>query len=82
MLEENSENTLSELLSDKPIDIFINNSGVGNSNQRFGMVSSKPWIGVLKVNLIAPLTLTQSIIENIKKGSDKKYIFLALSSVP
>ena len=68
LLEENSENILSDLLSDKPIDIFINNAGVGNSNQRFGVVSSKPWLDVLKVNLIAPLTLTQSIIENIKKG--------------
>ena len=77
LLGENSENTLSDLLSDKPIDIFINNAGVGNSNQRFGVVSSKPWLEVLKVNLIAPLTATQSIIENIKKGSDKKIYFLS-----
>ena len=77
LLGENSENTLSDLLSDKPIDIFINNAGVGNSNQRFGVVSSKPWVEVLKVNLIAPLTVTQSIIENIKKGSDKKIYFLS-----
>ena len=77
LLGENSENALSDLLSDKPIDIFINNAGVGNSNQRFGVVSSKPWVEVLRVNLIAPLTVTQSIIENIKKGSDKKIYFLS-----
>ena len=77
LLGENSENTLSDLLSDKPIDIFINNAGVGISNQRFGVVSSQPWVEVLKVNLIAPLTVTQSIIENIKKGSDKKIYFLS-----
>ena len=77
LLEENSENTLSDLISDKPVDIFINNAGVGNSNQRFGVVSSKPWLEVLKVNLIAPLTVTQSIIENIKKGSEKKIYFLS-----
>ena len=74
LLGENSENALSDLLSDKPIDIFINNAGVGNSNQRFGVVSSKPWVEVLKVNLIAPITVTQSIIENIKKSSDKKIV--------
>ena len=28
LLGENSENTLSDLLSDKPIDIFINNAGL------------------------------------------------------
>ena len=77
LLGENSENTLSDLLSDKPIDIFINNAGVGSSIQRFGVVSLKPWLEVLKVNLIAPLTVTQSIIENIKKGSDKKIYFLS-----
>jgi NAD(P)-dependent dehydrogenase (short-subunit alcohol dehydrogenase family) len=77
LLGENSENTLSDLLSDKPIDIFINNAGVGNSNQRFGVVLSQPWVEVLKVNLIAPLTVTQAIIENIKKGSDKKIYFLS-----
>ena len=77
LLEKKSENILSDLLSDKPIDIFINNAGVGNSNQRFGVVSSKPWLDVLKVNLIVPLTLTQSIIENIKKGSEKKIYFLS-----
>ncbi|MDC3169967.1 SDR family oxidoreductase [Paracoccaceae bacterium] len=77
LLEEYSVSTLSDLLSDQPIDIFINNAGVGNSNQRFGVVSSKPWVEVLKVNLIAPLTVTQSIIENIEKGSDKKIYFLS-----
>ena len=77
LLMENSENTLTELLSAQPIDIVINNAGVGSSNQRFGVVSSKPWLEVLKVNLIAPLAVTQSVIENIKKGSDKKIYFLS-----
>ena len=77
MLKENPENTLSDLLSDKLIDIFINNAGVGNSNQRFGAVSSIPWVEVLKVNLIAPLMITQSIIKNIKRSSAKKIYFLS-----
>ena len=77
LLKENSGNTLSDLLSDKPIDILINNAGVGNSNQQFGSVSSKPWVELLKVNLIAPLMITQSIIENVKKSSGKKIYFLS-----
>ena len=77
LVKENSENTLSDLLSDKPIDILINNAGVGNSNQHFGSVSSKAWVEVLKVNLIAPLMITQSIIENVKKSSAKKIYFLS-----
>ena len=77
LLKENSGKTLSDLLSDKPIDILINNAGVGSSNQNFDVVSSKPWLEVLKVNLIAPLMITQSIIENIKKSSAKKIYFLS-----
>ena len=77
LLKENTEKTLSDLLSDKPIDILINNAGVGSSNQNFDVVSSKPWLEVLKVNLIAPLMITQSIIENIKKSSAKKIYFLS-----
>ena len=77
LLKENSEKTLSDLLSDKPIDILINNAGVGSSNQNFDFVSSKPWLDVLKVNLIAPLMITQSIIENVKKSSAKKIYFLS-----
>ena len=77
LLKENSGNRLSDLFSDKPIDILINNAGVGNSNQQFGSISSKPWLDVLKVNLIAPLMITQSIIENVKKSSGKKIYFLS-----
>ena len=60
-----------------PIDILINNAGVGSSNQHFEAVSSKPWLEVLKVNLIAPLIITQSLIENVKKSSSKKIYFLS-----
>ena len=77
LLKENLEKPLSDLLSDKPIDILINNAGVGSSNQNFDVVSSKPWLEVLKVNLIAPLMITQSIIENVKKSSAKKIYFLS-----
>ena len=78
LLEENSENTLSNLLSDKPIDVFINNAGImGRSEQNFNSVSAEPWLEVLKVNLISPLLITQSIIDNIKKGFDKKIYFLS-----
>ena len=78
LLEENSENILSNLLSDKPVDIFINNAGMmGSSAQNFNAVSAEPWLEVLKVNLIAPLLITQSIIDNVKKGFDKKIYFLS-----
>ena len=78
LLEKNREDTLSTLLSDRPIDIFINNAGMmGSSKQNFKEVSAIPWLEVLQVNLIAPLLITQSIIDNVKKGFDKKIYFLS-----
>ena len=77
LLKESVGYTLENFLGDRPIDIVINNAGVGSTNQHFEAVSPKPWLEVLKVNLIAPLIITQSIINNVKKGSDKKIYFLS-----
>ena len=77
LLKEKAGSTLASFLGDRPIDILINNAGVGSTNQHFEAVSPKPWLEVLKVNLIAPLMVTQSIIDNVKKGVDKKIYFLS-----
>ena len=77
LLKENGAETLANQLNGTPIDILINNAGVGSSSQHFEAVSSKPWLEVLKVNLIAPLIITQSLIENVKKSSAKKIYFLS-----
>ena len=77
LLAENGADTLANQLNGMPIDILINNAGVGSSNQHFEAVSSKPWLEVLKVNLIAPLIITQSLFENVKKSSARKIYFLS-----
>ena len=77
LIKESAGDTIANLIGDRPIDILINNAGVGSTNQHFEAVSPKPWLEVLKVNLIAPLMITQSIINNVKKGSDKKIYFLS-----
>ena len=78
LLDKKSPNILSNFLANKPIDLFINNAGViGESAQHFKSVSLNPWIEVLKVNLIAPLLITQSIIKNIEKSSEKRIYILS-----
>ena len=67
----------SDQLGDIPIDIFINNAGVyGPRNSMFNNVDEKNWIPVLRINTIAPLILTQLIIENLRKSSVKKLIYI------
>ena len=78
LLDKDSPNILSNFLGDETIDLFINNAGViGHSAQHFKSVSLNHWIEVLKVNLIAPLLITQTIIKNIEKSSERKIYFIS-----
>ena len=78
LLDKDSPNILSNFLGDETIDLFINNAGViGHSAQHFKSVSLNHWLEVLKINLIAPLLITQSIIKNIEKSSERKIYFIS-----
>ena len=78
LLDKESPNILSKFLRNEPIDLFINNAGViGHSAQHFKSVSLNHWIDVLKVNLISPLLITQSIIKNVEKSSEGKIYFIS-----
>ena len=64
-------------LENTPIDIFINNAGVyGPRDSVFNNVDEENWLPVLRVNAIAPMLLTQLIIENLKLGQDKKLLYI------
>lgn len=64
-------------LQGEPIDIFINNAGVyGPRKAQFGQVDGQQWLDVLQVNSVAPLLLTQCLIENLRAGSVKKLVYI------
>ncbi|NKB34927.1 MAG: SDR family NAD(P)-dependent oxidoreductase [Pseudomonadales bacterium] len=64
-------------LGDTAVDIFINNAGVyGPRDSVFGNVDENNWLPVLRVNSIAPMLLTQGIIDNLRKGQDKKLLYV------
>lgn len=72
-----SLNSFARNLGDSPIDIFINNAGVyGPRNSSFGNVDEENWLHAIKVNAIAPILMTQLIINNIRSGADKKLIYI------
>lgn len=79
-LDVSSDKSLEDFpnqLRDMPIDIFINNAGVyGPRDSTFNNVDEENWIPVLRINAIAPLILTQLIIENLRKSSVKKLIYI------
>ena len=64
-------------LGDRPVDIFINNAGVyGPRDSSFGNVDEANWIPVLRINALAPLLLTQLIVENLRRGQSKKLLYV------
>ena len=59
------------------VDIFINNAGIyGPRASRFGEVTEQDWLAVFQVNTIAPLLLTQRLLENFRLGSDHKLAYI------
>ena len=64
-------------LGDEAIDVFINNAGVyGPRSAGFGQVSEQDWLPVLRVNTIAPLILTQLLVDNFRRGQAGKLVYV------
>ncbi len=78
LFSDDSINKLSEILSDTPIDLFVNNAGMmGVRNLKLGEVSGGSWEEVFRVNTIAPVLLVQNLLKNICLGHEKKMIFIS-----
>lgn len=73
---ESMEN-LPRQLQGEAIDIFVNNAGVyGPRDAEFGKLDGRAWAAVLQINSIAPMLLTQFLIGNLRKGKDKKLVYI------
>ena len=74
---DSSMEEFSQRLGDQPIDVFINNAGVyGPRDSVFGKVDEANWLSVLRINALAPLFLTQLLIENFRRGELKKLLYI------
>ncbi|MGR2948258.1 SDR family oxidoreductase [Vibrio vulnificus] len=66
---------LTDTFKDKAIDVLIHNAGVsGDICENLGGMDQQGWIDVLKVNTIAPMLITQALLNNILAGEDKTII--------
>ncbi len=65
---------LSETLKGEPIDILFNNAGVsGPKKQDFGETDPTEWLEVLRVNVVAPLKVSEALVDQVA-GSRRKII--------
>ena len=59
------------------IDIFINNAGVyGPRDVEVGKMDGSEWSTVFRINAIAPLLVTQALMQNLRAGQDKVLAYI------
>ena len=69
---------LKHSLTGEPIDILINNAGVyGPRDFSFGQITQDQWLDTIKVNTVAPLLLTQLLVDNLAASDEKKLIMVS-----
>jgi NAD(P)-dependent dehydrogenase (short-subunit alcohol dehydrogenase family) len=59
-------------LRNEAIDILVNNAGIyGSDKNKFGQVDVDSWINTFQINSIAPLKVSEALIENLRMGEKK-----------
>jgi NAD(P)-dependent dehydrogenase (short-subunit alcohol dehydrogenase family) len=67
--------SLKAALGGRPIDVLINNAGVGGPrNEPKGAIDFDAWVETLKTNSIAPMVVSLALHDNLKAGKLKKLV--------
>ena len=62
-------------LAGAPIDLLINNAGVGSPRgQKLGALDYAAWARVLDVNTLGPMRVTEAFIDHLATGGGKKVV--------
>ncbi|WP_422449505.1 MULTISPECIES: SDR family oxidoreductase [unclassified Endozoicomonas] len=63
---------------EEPIDILINNAGIyGPFGLSYDEVTVDSWMEVLRVNSVAPMMVTQALVEKVAQSHEKKIIMMS-----
>ena len=66
---------LKTALNGNPVDILINNAGVGGPrNEPRGSIDFEGWVETLKTNSIAPMLVSLALHDNLKSSNLKKLV--------
>jgi NAD(P)-dependent dehydrogenase (short-subunit alcohol dehydrogenase family) len=68
-------------LQGKPIDVLLNNAGIGGPrDQTVGNIDYKTWMHVLDVNTLGPMRVAEAFVDNVER-SDRKLIVTITSGM-
>jgi NAD(P)-dependent dehydrogenase (short-subunit alcohol dehydrogenase family) len=63
---------LAKALKGTAIDVLLNNAGMLTGYESFGDTDAESWLQTLHVNSIAPLKLTEALVEHVAASEQKK----------
>jgi NAD(P)-dependent dehydrogenase (short-subunit alcohol dehydrogenase family) len=63
---------LAKALKGTAIDVLLNNAGMLTGYESFGATDTESWLKTLHVNSIAPLKLTEALVEHVAASQQKK----------
>lgn len=82
--DSTSITALAARLTGQAIDVLINNAGIysgtgikDDQSQSFGTLDSAAWLRVLQANTVAPLIVTQALMNNLRLGKDRKIVMIS-----
>ena len=70
--DEKQVAALAKRLDGVAIDVLLNNAGMLTGYEAFGQTDTASWLQTLHVNTIAPLKLTEALVEHVARSQAKK----------
>jgi NAD(P)-dependent dehydrogenase (short-subunit alcohol dehydrogenase family) len=70
--DEKQIQALAKKLKGTAIDVLLNNAGMLTGYESFGETDTESWLKTLHVNSIAPLKLTEALVEHVAASQQKK----------
>jgi len=68
---------LARTIGTEPIDILINNAGIGGPKQQSAeQIDPDGWLDTLRVNTVGPALVSQALHDNVRKSRDRKVIVI------
>jgi NAD(P)-dependent dehydrogenase (short-subunit alcohol dehydrogenase family) len=69
---------LARRLAGQPIDLLINNAGLGQrGGDQLGEIDYEAWLEVLSTNSLGPVRVTEALIENVAASGQKRVITIS-----
>ncbi|MDP9198136.1 MAG: SDR family NAD(P)-dependent oxidoreductase, partial [Pseudomonadota bacterium] len=75
VLDASSVKAAAQTLHGEPIDLLLNNAGVGSPpGQKIGSLDYAAWARVLDANVLGPARMIEAFVDNVAKSRDKRIV--------